>query len=81
MDILIDRITLFNFYEGIFFLHRQGAVNTEVWQNWQRSLILTMKNDAIRANWEKVKRVYNPVFVDYIDREMPASLGPNQSKH
>ncbi len=34
MDVLIANIGLFDFYEGIFFLQRQGAINKEVWQNW-----------------------------------------------
>lgn len=71
MDILLDRISLFNFYEGIFFLHRQGALNKEVWENWQRSLVHIMSNRDIRAQWEIVKHVYNPIFTMYVARIAP----------
>lgn len=64
MDILIDRIGIFNFYEGIFFLHRQGALNTEVWENWKRRLAHIMENRDIRGQWEIGKHIYNPLFAE-----------------
>lgn len=74
MDVLLDRISLFNFYEGIYFQYRQGALNKEVWENWKRSLITTMKNNDIRKAWESVKQVYNPKFAEFINELAPLSL-------
>ena len=66
MDVLLDRIALFNFYEGIYFQNLQKALNKEVWENWNRSLVITMKNAEIRNAWESVKNVYSPDFIQYV---------------
>lgn len=73
MDVLCDDIGLFNFYEGIFFLRRQKALDQEVWQNWNRALLQVMTNSTIRKNWGRVKHVYNPLFVGYVERLAPLS--------
>jgi len=65
-DILLDHIALFNFYEGIYFQNLQGVLNKEVWENWQRSLIWTMRLTEFRDNWTKVGHVYSPGFQEHM---------------
>ena len=81
MDVLLDRIALFNFYEGIYFQHLQKALNKEVWENWKRSLIITMKNIEIRNAWESVKKVYSPAFIQYVANiaPLPSNTQPSNS--
>ena len=74
-DVLLDHIAVFNFYEGIYFQNLQGVLNKEVWENWERSLIWTMRVREFRESWEKVGHVYSPGFREYMERSILASSG------
>jgi hypothetical protein len=72
-DVLIDHIAVFNFYEGIYFQKRQGVLNKEVWQNWERSLMSTMRVPEFRKNWLKIGSVYSPGFIDFVNKIIDSS--------
>lgn len=70
-DVLLDHISVFNFYEGIYFQKGQGVLSKPVWENWERSLKSTMRVPEFQQNWEQVKSVYSPQFNQYMVDMMP----------
>ena len=68
IEMLLDHIALFNFYEGIYLQKRQGALNKDIWETWDRSLAKTMRNPEIRQTWESVKTVYSQRFVAHVGK-------------
>ena len=80
-DVLLDHISVFNFYEGVFFQKKQGALNKVVWENWARSLKSTMRVPEFQKNWNQINSVYSPEFNQFIAEMMPppAEAVPEQT--
>ena len=65
---------MFNFYEGVYFQNLQGTLNTEVWENWKRSLIWTMMVAEFKENWKRVGHAYSPGFIEFMEKTiLPSS--------
>ena len=55
-------------YENVFFQQEQGNVPKELWNKWKEHIQEVMKNDEVKKQWAKSKKIYYAKFVAEVDK-------------
>jgi hypothetical protein len=57
----------FKNFEGMYYSHREGILNPELWDEIQRTMSDFLAYEGVRQWWETRKHWHTPAFVGVVD--------------
>ena len=59
--------TILNLYEELFYHHKKGYIDDEIWDGWTKTIQKDVKLPYAMGFWEKVKEQYGTSYRDFIN--------------
>jgi len=59
----------FRFFENMFYQHKKGYLDEEVWIGWKRLMLTYWSRPGFRTWWEHRRDVYSESFVIFLETE------------
>ena len=59
----------FRFFENMFYQHRKGYLDEEVWTGWKRLMLTYYSRPGFQTWWEHRRDVYSESFAIFLDTE------------
>jgi hypothetical protein len=59
----------FRYFENMFYQHRQGYLDEEVWTGWRRLMLTYYARPGFQTWWEHRRVVYSEPFANFLESE------------
>ena len=61
----------FHYFENMFYQHRKGYLDDEVWAGWSRLMLTYYSRPGFQTWWEYRREVYSEPFAHFLETEKP----------